>query len=230
MVSSINKAWRKLGFVVYIKSVGDTEPLLLLYRMGQAATLPCRRGESYVTELYEWFRKFINECPSGLITLHEFQRHFCNGTVGSESAEYAEQIFRTLDNNGDGVVDFREYVMAISMLIEGSAVEKLRWSFKLYDKDRDGAITREEMLEIMQAVYQMSVAAALTKPNPLTAEECTNRIFVRLDKDKNAIISLEEFIEGALDDDWIREMLECDPRNVKVERPPRRDTALGPHG
>lgn len=31
----------------------------------------------------------------------------------------------------------------------------------------------------------MSVAAALTKPNPLTAEECTNRIFVRLDKDNN---------------------------------------------
>ncbi|XP_036964220.1 guanylyl cyclase inhibitory protein [Acanthopagrus latus] len=198
--------------------------------MGQAATLPCRRRESYVTELYEWFRKFINECPSGLITLHEFQRHFCNGTVGSESAEYAEQIFRTLDSNGDGVVDFREYVMAISMLIDGSAVEKLQWSFRLYDKDSDGAITREEMLEIMQAVYKMSVAAALTKANSLTAEECTNRIFVRLDKDNNAIISLEEFIEGALDDDWIREMLECDPSTVNVKRPLRRDTVLGTHG
>ncbi|XP_029908805.1 guanylyl cyclase inhibitory protein [Myripristis murdjan] len=198
--------------------------------MGQAATLPCRRGESYVTELYEWFRKFINECPSGLITLHEFRRHFCKGTVGKESSEYAEQIFRTLDSNGDGVVDFREYVMAISMLIEGSPVEKLRWSFKLYDKDKDGAITREEMLDIMQAVYKMSVAAALTKVNPLTAEECTNRIFVRLDKDNNAIISQEEFIEGALDDDWIREMLECDPSTVKVERSLKRDTALGTHG
>lgn len=118
--------------------------------------------------------------------------------------------------------------MAISMLIEGSAVEKLRWSFKLYDKDKDGAITRDEMLEIMQvcvclcvlccaifkanafysgtfapfrdrrstlqhfvacfnsqAVYKMSVAASLSKPNQLTAEECTNRIFVRLDKDNN---------------------------------------------
>ncbi|XP_058501248.1 guanylyl cyclase inhibitory protein [Solea solea] len=198
--------------------------------MGQAANLPCRRGETYVTELYEWFRKFIHECPSGLITLHEFQRHFCDGTVGRESAEYAEQIFRTLDSNGDGLVDFREYVMAISMLIEGSAVEKLRWSFKLFDKDRDGAITKEEMLDIMQAVYKMSVAAALTKPNTLTAEECTNRIFVRLDKDNNAIISLEEFIEGALDDDWIREMLECDPNTVKVERPVRRDNTLGTHG
>lgn len=36
-----------------------------------------------------------------------------------------------------------------------------------------------------QAVYKMSVAASLTEQNPLTAEECTNRIFVRLDKDKN---------------------------------------------
>ncbi|KTG42364.1 hypothetical protein cypCar_00009844 [Cyprinus carpio] len=138
-------------------------------KMGQTATLPCRKGGTYVTELYEWFRKFLNECPSGLITLHEFRRHFCNGTVGKESAEYAEQIFRTLDNNG--------------------------------------------------AVYKMSVAASLTKPDPLTAEECTNRIFVRLDKDNNAIISQEEFIEGALNDEWIREMLECDPNTVKMERP-----------
>lgn len=50
----------------------------------------------------------------------------------------------------DGVVDFGEYVMAISMLIQGSAEQKLRWSFRLFDKDRDGAITRQEMLEIMQ--------------------------------------------------------------------------------
>lgn len=40
--------------------------------------------------------------------------------------------------------------MAISMLLQGSSVEKLRWSFKLYDKDKDGAITRSEMLDIMQ--------------------------------------------------------------------------------
>lgn len=33
-----------------------------------------------------------------------------------------------------------------------------------------------------------------------------------------AIISLEEFIAGAQDDEWIREMLACDPKSVKVER------------
>lgn len=62
----------------------------------------------------------------------------------------------------DGVVDFREYVMAISMLIEGSAVEKLRWSFKLYDKDGDGAITREEMLEITQVCVLFCVIHKLS--------------------------------------------------------------------
>uniref|UniRef100_A0A8C1G1Y6 Si:ch211-245j22.3 n=1 Tax=Cyprinus carpio TaxID=7962 RepID=A0A8C1G1Y6_CYPCA len=170
--------------------------------MGQAATLPCRKGGTYVTERYEWFRKFLNECPSGLITLREFRCHFCNGTVGKESAEYAEQIFRTLDNNGDGVVDFREYVTAISMLIEGTTVEKLRWYFRLYDKDKD------------EAVYKMSVAASLTEPDPLTAEECTSRIFVRLDKDNNAIISQEKFIEG------------CDPNTVKMERPLKGNAVL----
>ncbi len=41
------------------------------------------------------------------------------------------------------------------------------------------------MAVLTQAVYKMSIAASLTKPDPLTAEECTNRIFVRLDKDEN---------------------------------------------
>lgn len=68
----------------------------------------------------------------------------------------------------DGVIDFREYVMAISMLIKGSAVQKLRWSFKLYDKDRDGAITRQEMLEIMQVC--VSVLFEWGKHVELTAQ------------------------------------------------------------
>ncbi|XP_053321157.1 guanylyl cyclase inhibitory protein-like [Spea bombifrons] len=186
--------------------------------MGQPASMP-RKSSADVLELHEWYRKFVEECPSGLITLHEFRKYFCDWTAGDDSSEYAEQIFRTLDNNGDGIVDFREYVTAISMLAQGTPEDKLKWSFKLYDKDNDGAITRAEMLEIMKAVYKMSVSTSLTEVNPLTPEECTNRIFIRLDKDRNAVISLQEFIDGSLDDDWIREMLECDLSTVEMERP-----------
>ncbi|XP_068133752.1 guanylyl cyclase inhibitory protein-like [Hyperolius riggenbachi] len=185
--------------------------------MGQVAAMP-RKSGAFVLELHEWYRKFVQECPSGLITLHEFRQYFCDCTVGSESSQYAEQLFRALDNNGDGIVDFREYVTAISMLAQGTPEDKLRWSFRLYDKDKDGSITRSEMLEIMEAVYKMSVAASLTKVNPMTPEECTNRIFVRLDRDQNAVISLEEFVEGSMGDDWIREMLECDLSTVEIHK------------
>ncbi|KAM9312814.1 guanylyl cyclase inhibitory protein-like [Gastrophryne carolinensis] len=188
--------------------------------MGQVASIP-RKGSICVLELHEWYRKFVEECPSGLITLHEFRQYFCECTVGNESSEYAEQIFRALDDNGDGIVDFREYVTAISMLAHGTPEEKLKWSFKLYDKDNDGAITRTEMLEIMKAVYKMSVAASITKINPMTAEECTNRIFTRLDKDQNAIISLAEFVDGSLDDAWVRQMLECNLSTVEIQRSTR---------
>lgn len=41
-----------------------------------------------------------------------------------------------------------------------------------------------------------------------------------------AVISQEEFIEGALNDEWIREMLECDPNTVKMERPVKGQTVL----
>ncbi|XP_056409752.1 guanylyl cyclase inhibitory protein-like [Hyla sarda] len=188
--------------------------------MGQVASIP-RKSGVYVLELHEWYRKFVQECPSGLITLHEFRKYFCDCTVGNESSEYAEQIFRALDNNGDGIVDFREYVTAISMLANGTPEDKLKWSFRLYDKDKDGAITRSEMLEIMKAVYKMSVAASIAKVNPLTAEECTNRIFIRLDKDHDAIISLQEFVDGSMDDDWIREMLECDLSTLEIQNLPK---------
>lgn len=45
-----------------------------------------------------------------------------------------------------------------------------------------------------------------------------------------AIICLDEFIKGAMDDVWIREMLECDPSTVMVERSPKRVPLLGPTG
>uniref|UniRef100_A0A8C7RHC3 Si:ch211-245j22.3 n=1 Tax=Oncorhynchus mykiss TaxID=8022 RepID=A0A8C7RHC3_ONCMY len=131
-----------------------------------SASLPCRRGTTYVTELYECFS--LNVFPGGPITLHDFRRYFCNGTGGNEV--------------GTKNVLFLSLNKLFSLFI---------WSL------------------ITQAVYKMSVAALFTKPNPLTAEEHTNRIFVRLDKDNNTI-SLEEFIMGALDDEWIGEMLECD--------------------
>ena len=40
-------------------------------------------------------------------------------------------------------------------MLRGQNREKLDWIFNLYDLDRDGRISRAEMLEILSAVYAL---------------------------------------------------------------------------
>ena len=46
-------------------------------------------------------------------------------------------------------------MVGLSILVRGTLEEKLRWTFSLYDQDRDGFISREEMEDIVAAVFDL---------------------------------------------------------------------------
>ena len=46
----------------------------------------------------------------------------------------------------------KDFVLGLSILINGSNEEKLAWTFHLYDLDGDGVISREEMEDLAMAV------------------------------------------------------------------------------
>lgn len=50
---------------------------------------------------------------------------------------------------------FQDFVHGLSVLSRGSVEEKLQWAFQLYDINGDGFITREEMTDIVTAVYEL---------------------------------------------------------------------------
>lgn len=52
-----------------------------------------------VAELQEWYKKFVVECPSGTLFMHEFKRFFAVQD-DQEAAEYVENMFRAFDKNG----------------------------------------------------------------------------------------------------------------------------------
>lgn len=59
--------------------------------------------ELSATECHQWYKKFMTECPSGQLTLHEFKQFFGLKNLSPASNEYMEQMFETFDFNKVGI-------------------------------------------------------------------------------------------------------------------------------
>ena len=44
--------------------------------------------------------------------------------------DFCDHIFRTFDTDGNGYIDFREFLLAIDITSSGTAEEKLGWAFR----------------------------------------------------------------------------------------------------
>lgn len=86
--------------------------------------------------------------------------------------------------------------------------ERLRWTFKLYDLNGDGCISRNELSEIVQSVHELMGR----RPNPADddrkAREQVEKVFRKFDLNQDGVITIEEFLETCLKDDTITKSLQ----------------------
>ncbi|KAL1461372.1 hypothetical protein WDU94_013274 [Cyamophila willieti] len=91
----------------------------------------------------------------------------------------------------------QDLLVTLSTLLRGSIYEKLRWTFKLYDINGDGCISRTELTQIVQAVHELMGRKNQTDA-ARKAKEQIDYVFRKLDLNDDGVVTLEEFIESCL--------------------------------
>ncbi|XP_060519431.1 frequenin-1 [Cylas formicarius] len=155
-------------------------------------------------EIRQWHKGFLKDCPNGLLTEQGFIKIYKQFFPQGDPSKFASLVFRVFDENNDGSIEFEEFIRALSVTSRGNLDEKLQWAFRLYDVDNDGFITRDEMYNIVDAIYQMVGQQPSEDEN--TPQKRVDKIFDQMDKNHDDRLTLEEFREGS----------KADPRIVQA--------------
>ncbi|KAL7978972.1 hypothetical protein Chor_001275 [Crotalus horridus] len=87
--------------------------------------------------------------------------------------------------NGDGTIDFREYVIGLSVLCNPANTEQtIQMAFQLFDIDEDGSITEDE--------FALIIRSSLGLP-----DLDVSNLFKEIDADHSNKLSYEEFKDFA---------------------------------
>ena len=116
----------------------------------------------------------------GYLTKHDFQRLYQQFFPFGQVEPFAQIMFNMFDINRNGKLEFYEYTLALSITTRGKFTEKLKCksfslslyylpidqmrsfcvgSFQLYDLDKDGLISRPEMLLVLESLYKLLAAS-----------------------------------------------------------------------
>ncbi|XP_066123831.1 calsenilin isoform X3 [Saccopteryx bilineata] len=154
-------------------------------------------------ELQSLYRGFKNECPSGLVDEDTFKLIYSQFFPQGDATTYAHFLFNAFDADGNGAICFEDFVVGLSILLRGTVQEKLKWAFNLYDINKDGYITKEEMLAIMKSIYDMMGQHTYPLVQEDAPLEHVERFFQKMDRNQDGVVTIDEFLETCQKDENI---------------------------
>ncbi|CAI0629343.1 unnamed protein product [Linum tenue] len=155
-----------------------------------AASVVDRSNKDADEDLTSVFATF-DKNGDGFITKQELKESLKNIRISVTEAEVEEMVAK-VDSNGDGLIDFEEFKILCRNMAAGgegeeikidSGGDELRDAFEVFDRDRDGLITVEEL---------GSVLSSLGMKEGKRMEACKEMIR-RVDADGDGMVNFDEF-------------------------------------
>ncbi|XP_032629401.1 lysophosphatidylcholine acyltransferase 2 isoform X2 [Chelonoidis abingdonii] len=133
-----------------------------------------------IRDQLDTFAAIANASKGGRIGMEEFAEY-----LKLPVSDVLKELFLLFDRNGDGTIDFREYVIGLSVLCNPANTEEtIQMAFKLFDVDDDGSITEEEFACILRS--------SLGVP-----DLDVSQLFKEMDTDNSGKITYNEFKDFA---------------------------------
>ncbi len=168
-----------------------------------------------------------------IVNLEQMEEKACDaGEIEKKKAEMCDRMWTICDHDEDGTIDFKEYLVLFWARINGDEKEKLSLIFDLFDTNRSGYLDFHEVHSIVKILFKLKYSENETNgdsrenssfkgdselksysPNlffssnlPLSYYISMN-IMKKFDSNMDAKLSCDEFINGCLAYDAIRNFL-----------------------
>ncbi|XP_065110879.1 Kv channel-interacting protein 4 [Paramisgurnus dabryanus] len=158
-------------------------------------------------ELQLLYRGFKNDCPSGVVNEDTFKNIYAVFFPMGDASNYAYFLFNAFDKDQNGSLSFEELVCDLSVLLRGTTEEKLNWAFNLYDINKDGNITKEEMLDILKSIYDLMGKSIHPRLKEDAIRQHVKMFFQKMDINQDGVVTIDEFIDCCKKDENIMQSL-----------------------
>ncbi|OQR79734.1 neurocalcin-delta A-like [Tropilaelaps mercedesae] len=144
-------------------------------------------------DILQWYRNFCTRYPDGCMSAEDVEKLYMALFPFGAAQRFREHVFRMIDIDHDGNVDFREFLTCLAVVLNGNPEQKLKRAFCLYDVDGDGFITVKELASIFQ---QVQLTGKMVLSNPQNSS-CASNLIARFDANGDGQLDFEEFVRMA---------------------------------
>ncbi|XP_053914634.1 calaxin isoform X3 [Cuculus canorus] len=123
-------------------------------------------------------------------------------TFGMTDDILMDRVFCIFDRDNDNCINVMEWVEGLSIFLRGTLEEKIKYCFEVYDLNRDGYISREEMFQLLK--NSLLKQPSEEDPNE-GVKDLVDIVMKKMDYDHDGRLSFMDFEKAVRDENLLLE-------------------------